>query len=862
MEYLASKAYHFTVWSSDPELISQTNLTIRAHGKCTVARLLQYVHNLLVQQGDGQFTVGVNDIQFSYRNGALSHETQCQQIEPNYPGVIRLRIEKKTAAQLAQEGVVPLDYDADSFSKTSMLVQCNALSVEKVFKAKLDNVNMHSTVSHLAKLALENLNQYEQTREVNMCDVKEHTLSDVIALDISGRSHAICLSEATEDLTLSDLLGIDFSPSADAFCTLLCKVKHGQSEDGVTIEFVSEAKFTMQKMVVNTDTTVLDVKNFICSVYAHALRLQPTDIKLIYKGCILHELSGASNEQNRILKFITEPTEAKLHVLITHEYSEPGPGFWNELLFASDRFDFMPSRGTSNGNNNNNTTDHTNRNTNTAASLSQTEPPAINNSGAGEYDPNTNQPPTATLLNRAANFSNQSASQHSNHTQQIASSRSATPLPIPTRTFVVTPEVEVPVVTSNGLPVTRSFETYERITVNNQEYLVPQTKLDSEYYELKVGDKTVRLSKKDLVLGEGCMKLSANARSAVENAIGESILINDEQYNVDDELLWDTQSPSNNDYSDRERQAGGLLARINFRQISPALIFNWIISTVTGRSGALLFLAFHFFPILPFWLFTTITGTVITRLIWSKFELGKEVRKRIIGSFDELPQQEIEQIKTLMKYEKFPVEFFETLARNSKVSSELCNHLEQNEELVKLILQEIKQNPVVEEQLSQNEQLATQYKYILKQFVLFTTTSTNNENKGKFKHLYYDMFRSMFENLDGLLLQELHSLPPWAAPVVSEMRKYNLKANRTAMTKKVYCNIFLDVYRPWNFFSDNTMMRYVVPNPRTDNIITCILKNCLLFVLLFVPNCERQFEEIIEERLIEQSQEEEHVQLA
>lgn len=857
MEYLASKAYHFSVWSSDPQLIHGTNITIRAHGKCSVLRLLQYVHHLSVQQGNGSFSMGVDEIQLCYKFGALSKETQCQQIEPNYPGVIRLRLEKKKNIDRSQENGAPIEYDPESFSRTSILVQCNTLSVEKIFKVKLDDVYMYSTVSHLAKMALESLNQYEQTRNLNICAIKKHTLEDVVALDIAGRSHAIHLSESTEDLTLSDLLGIDFAPAADAYCTLLCKVKHSQADDGVTIEFVSEAKFTMQKMVVNSDTTILDVKNFICSVYAHALRLQPHDIKLIYKGCILHELNGASNEPNRILKFITEPTGAKLHVHITHEYSEPGPGFWNELLFAPDRFEFMPRRGDSNGNNNNGNTSTSTSNTNTFTSAGNARQSVPNIAVTSGPNLAANSAFGSTLSNRSENDLNH----NSNQLQQTTNSRSPTPTATPTRTSAVLTEPEVPILMTDGLPVTRSYETYERITVDDQDYIIPQSQLAAQYFELQIGDKTLRLSKDEITLGEKCMKLSGTARAAIENALGEKIQRNEVQYNVDEELLPDLPNP-NAETGATNQPAGGILARMNIGWESPRVIFQWIISTVTGRSGFFLFLAFELFPILPLWLFNSIAGIVAARLIWSKLQLGKRVRRIVIGSYDEMPTEEIEQIRTLLKNEKFPIEFFERLARTSKVSTVLCTQLEQNQDLLELLLQEIKRNPVLEEQLSQNEQLATQHKYILKQFVLLTTTGVGNESRDKLKYLYYELFRDTFEKVDKLLTQELHSLPPWAAPIVKDMRKSNLKTNRKIMTNRLYFNLLLDVYRPWNFFTDNTLMRYVVPNPRTDNIILGILKNCLLFVLLFVPNCERQFEEIIEERLIEQSQEEEHVQLA
>ena len=89
------------------------------------------------------------------------------------------------------------------------------------------------------------------------------------------------------------------------------------------------------------DTTVKQVKDFICSVYTHSLNLRRNDIKLIYKGQLLHENNFAGNS-SKISEYVREPHEVKIHVQINQEYTESGPGFWNEVFNNPNIFQFMP----------------------------------------------------------------------------------------------------------------------------------------------------------------------------------------------------------------------------------------------------------------------------------------------------------------------------------------------------------------------------------------------------------------------------------------------------------------------------------------------------------------------------------------
>lgn len=362
MQYLASASISFSIWSSDPTLVD-SNIFIRAHPKAPVSRLLQFVHLQLAQRGVTSLQ-SVDQYQLSYRNGPLSLNTLLENIEPHYSGVIRLQLDLR--GPHAENMASNLDYDQESdFLTTNVEFQVNTLSIDKIHSAMESNVSLNTTLSKLKKMAIHLLNDYENHNPKNICSIKNHQPKDLVGFNIAGKLHPMSISEDVgdthNDLRLRDLLGFDFSPSNSSYCSVMFKVRHGQGiddDDAITIEFISDAMLNMNKMKVTPDTTVEDVKEFLCSVYAHALRLTPVDIKLIYKGQLLHDNNYAGSP-SKILEYISESTGAKVHVHINQEYTEPGPGFWSELFNSPDRFSFMPTRTESTNSNSSETRNST-----------------------------------------------------------------------------------------------------------------------------------------------------------------------------------------------------------------------------------------------------------------------------------------------------------------------------------------------------------------------------------------------------------------------------------------------------------------------------------------------------------------------
>lgn len=372
MECLALSPLKFTVWSSDSQLI-RTNVFVNAHPKATVARMLQYIHSQIYaesrainhsleyaatesEQNHYGITLGhVSEYCLYYKSKELALSDYLQDVEPNHgKGFVRLRLEKR---KTKSGSGINLDYDLDEeFTKTNLQINVNALSVDKIMSVMEQDVSMGITMARLKKLALQLLCEYESRESSkNLCSLRDsHTASDFIGFIIKGKQEPIYLNdensvELYDDLTLAEFLGLDFVPQKANYFTVMFKVKHGQDnpdgEDCVTVDFISDATLSVNHMTVTPDTTVEQVKDFICSAYTHSLSLSSNDIKLIYKGQLVHRLDFAGNP-SKVMEYINESEGAKMHVYINQEFNEPGPGFWSELFNNPDRFDFMRSRTT------------------------------------------------------------------------------------------------------------------------------------------------------------------------------------------------------------------------------------------------------------------------------------------------------------------------------------------------------------------------------------------------------------------------------------------------------------------------------------------------------------------------------------
>lgn len=481
MECLALAPLRFTIWSSDFGLI-QTNLLVNAHPKTTVKRLLQYVHSELSAEleasGNGGLRQleGAGDYTFYYKSQELSMDTFLQDVEPMHgQGFIRLRFERKPCRSGGAEN---LDYDRETeFTSTNLEINVNALSVDKVMSAYEPNVAMGTTLARLKKLALKKLCRYETDDRKNLCGLKEqHSVSDLAGFIIKGKQSPVCLtsrenSDLQNDLTLSELLGYDFAPDQTSHFTVMFKIRHNvdnrDGEDSIVLEFVSDATLSINEMTVTPDTTVEHVKEFICSVYAHALRLSTSDIKLIYKGQLVHTSDFAGNPA-KMMSYVNEPGRAKVHVHISQEFSVPGPGFWSELFSHQEVTDVPQSRA--------DTTEY-------AAHAMQ---PSSSVRSQAHSVPVTTSPNTTTAAgNRRYRY-----------------------------------------VTSSGATVQPTEERFVKCLLNDEQILVPANDLDPLKIQLQVAGHTISLSSMDCIVENGFVKLSHTAVAQLESKLQFSITKN------------------------------------------------------------------------------------------------------------------------------------------------------------------------------------------------------------------------------------------------------------------------------------------------------------------------------------------------
>ncbi|QLG72828.1 hypothetical protein HG535_0D05370 [Zygotorulaspora mrakii] len=365
MECLALAPLKVIVWSSDKGLI-RTNIVISAHPRTAIGRLVEYIYSQLSeelkamdQSGNSSYTDrgdlgSVSDYCIYYRSKKEQPvDITLQDLESSGNiSFIRLLFDKRGTHT---EEPINSQYEINAnFKTTNLLININALSVDKIMSQMELNVPMGLTVKGLKEIAMKVLYEYEEgSNSKNLCLVKNnHSIADILAFIVKGDQSPVYLNDSNaelyDDLTLTKILGCDFAPQKQSYFTVMFKVTHAHLpaeclDNSITIEFISDSTLSVNKMSVTTETSVEEVKEFICSAYTHSLRLSTNDIKLIYKGQLIHTLDFAG-QPSKITDYINGTDGAKIHVHINQEYNEPGPGFWSELFNGADRFEFLPQR--------------------------------------------------------------------------------------------------------------------------------------------------------------------------------------------------------------------------------------------------------------------------------------------------------------------------------------------------------------------------------------------------------------------------------------------------------------------------------------------------------------------------------------
>ncbi|KAL3235065.1 U1 SNP1-associating protein 1 [Nakaseomyces bracarensis] len=378
-EFLVGKPWKLRLYRQ-----GETPVNVNVFPETEVARVVQYAHYIF------KIASPVDNIDVKYKNIQLPlyksikeaiRTSSFANASLDIPSFIKLEIVGETdnlntgaGAADADEGTNgdgdsdALHYDPMVFSRyMDVDLQINSLSVDKIVTTTVKKIDVreNGVIPGLAKEAVDKLVDYEKIENdgKNPCGLNDtHTTSDLIAFLIKGNHIPFKFlhdldPHCYDDLSMLDLLGVDLLPTDDTTITIMFNCVHEQkqlentgssegnediTDDSDKLEFVSDAVLSIKFMNFNSDTTVKDVKNFVCSVYTHTLHLTTNDIKLIYKGRLME--NDASKVRDSI-EYGSAPNKIyKIHVQINQEFHEPsGPGFWSELFSNPNLFDFVSS---------------------------------------------------------------------------------------------------------------------------------------------------------------------------------------------------------------------------------------------------------------------------------------------------------------------------------------------------------------------------------------------------------------------------------------------------------------------------------------------------------------------------------------
>lgn len=815
-ECLALSPLKFSIWSTDWSLI-RTNLFVNAHPKANVARLLQYVHWQMwlqwqsVNDNNEELVLGsVSDYTFYQGHRQLDLEMLLQDIKSDGKGFIKLQLERR---QTHSGVAINLDYDMESeFMGLNLRLNVNALSVEKMV-SRLEYVPMGATMGRLKKLALNILTEYEMDdNHRSICKLKdEHKAQDLYGLSVKGRREYIHLgnektSELYEDMTITEYLGIDFAPQDKSFFNLMFTVRHDQSyldnEENITIEFVSDARLSMSQMVVTPNTTVEQVKEFICSVYTHALRLSPNDVKLIYKGQLIHRLDLAGNP-SKIMEYVKDPELAKLHVYINQEYSEPGPGFWSELFNNPDRFDFMNARSQQQEEQRHQQQEQHNHH---YSPQSQESSNHVNPS-SGLLDQNTASSATGSMAPAAAATAPDAATTSASCTE--------------TEHHTLQPMGQSEYVTESGVPIERGSESLTQCNIDGEQVWIPSEKLNCFNAKLEVDGQVIPVTPQDFVISNGIISLSPQLIRRVESSLQTRL--------TDDEIAH----PGQVDNEPEASASSGTQERLVpwTRFFSGLLLLVKSLYLIANNSVIPFFFVLELSTLLPREYTTVIAVLILLRTIWS----SREVWDMWISYFDlnSIDESTYREVKNHIIDRRLTRFFYRDCeSRSVVIEIFMASNLGEAR-------QQLQQNYTFEEF---NEQQGAQvWHHFLK-----------GVGQGTIRKEPLDDFLisclTIYEDSRAVM-------PPSYQESWKQLLKLTQKdieritsPQRLPRHRRTFRALQWQIERLRQSQLTTTVLQQVVPDPAHDNLISAIAKNIALFFLIFLPPVKHRVDAILEDR--------------
>lgn len=801
MEYLISEPVNFSVSTSDPDFL-KSGLFISASPKSPVSRLLQYIH----------WCLHVRDIEklqppskycLKHLNKILDLKTLCMDIKKGSCGVIRLQLEEQVDTNVND---INLNYDVEhEFLNTNIQFQLNTFSLEKFFSVVKYNIPLNMPVFDLRTLACDILNEYEENDLKNLCCIKKHSSEDIIAFQLAGKPHPVYLSSENikeyGNLTLKDLIGFDFAPGNLSYCSIMFKSKHVQNKEGITIEFVSDSRLLTKTMKVTTQTTVNNVKEFICSVYGHPLRLSPANVRLIYNGQPLHD-KDFSGSPKKILEYVSGANHTKFHVKINQEFTDSGPDFWPELFNISDIFTFDPQ----------------NKNTRTIESTQNAE--------------------RLRFKERAGSGTNRF------HDPNIIS-KNGRPKNGNCITTSSTQEVEPNYFTESGEPLNRTGEIFEKVLVGGSSFFIAKQEFEENINELSVDGHTIHLHSEDFRLLADQILLKPHVVRKIESVLNTTLEKKEfvtshssSFYNRRLELLTPITGGGTN-LNNRITLIGNAEWLVSISKYAKLILHSaYLILSNSGLLALLLYIVSagvvstktHALILVMMFTISLFRSIGVVAELWINFFFGAEYP---------MNDQELQQVRRLIEgplSPKFLSKFHRT-SDSKMIEEALIAKLNSSPEL--------KTSLCATYEINSNLSPHSIVNRVLQRCVLPAYQDKNH-------HYLHSLFGGILANVDRNLTN-LDELCTSELALRKKLRilAYNNSFNNDMRAKLAvfnYVNNLCD-------FCNDSVMRHTVPDPTKDSVAISILKNATLFVLLFFPFFQSKFEDIITERLSTQQNE-------
>ena len=216
MEFIAERPVTLSVHSADTRLIS-TNYLINVHPKTKIARILQYVHyqitirlnsgQLLGQAGDKDRETVTLDTVSNYH---LEHDDRVLPLEGDIEEVIPTDqlgkvVHLRFVENFSSSGRSPLnlDYDPETeFNTINVRIMLNTLSQDKIYKTMDHNLPLDASLMKLKKVALKHLVAREMALGAeSYCELREkHQTDDFLSFKFEGQADIVELNAKNREI--------------------------------------------------------------------------------------------------------------------------------------------------------------------------------------------------------------------------------------------------------------------------------------------------------------------------------------------------------------------------------------------------------------------------------------------------------------------------------------------------------------------------------------------------------------------------------------------------------------------------------------------------------------------------------------